>query len=215
MRIGVAALAVALAGCGDDGTAADGGDSGADGGSADDGGDGSLGSGHGVVTIEFRRSENEATNPYAGTARVSITLAYLECLADFYAANPGWRQDGGDGAGVFMAAASDGLCAADPEHAECTVAQITQNVDVANALVVDYAITGELEDRRLRFGPLPTEMLAACPDATSPTVRIGSNGAIRGTDATGAVFWETKSFSPDTVKTDQGQPLTIRAGAPG
>lgn len=171
---------------------------------------GSLGMDHGVVTLELGRDTQEVDDPFVGTARVEVTLLYLECLIDFYDANPSWQQDGVDGSVVFDAALATGLCdPADPTLIECSVAGFTQELDTGKMLTVRYDVTGPLEDRQLRFGPLPTQELAACPAGGLPIVRI-SSGAVRGFDAAGAMLWALESFQPPEGATDQGAVLRIR-----
>jgi hypothetical protein len=177
--------------------------------------DGSLGDQHGVILLEFQRPEGVAEDPFVGTARVSVTMSYLECLVAFYDTNPAWWQDGVDGAVIFETAAGPaGLCSKDPPSAPCTVLAINQNVDVAQAINIEYTVSGGLEGQTLRVGPVPTAALAACAPGTSPALRIGGGGAIRGLDAGGAVLWEALSFAPDQAATDDGTAIVIRAGTP-
>ena len=35
---------------------------------------------HGIIKLEMRRAQNQASNPYIGTSRVLITMSYQECL---------------------------------------------------------------------------------------------------------------------------------------
>jgi hypothetical protein len=176
---------------------------------------------HGTVRLEFKRAENQASNPYDATVNVEITLNYLECLVDFYDANPDYTQAGTIGLPAFGTSDqggegwSDRLCDDDSsEAAPCNVVEIVQELDQSKHLKVLYEITGPLEDHYLRFGPLPLESTASCEGGLSPTVRVASNGAIRGLNGDGTLRWETKSFTPDTVKTNQGQAITVRGGAP-
>jgi hypothetical protein len=184
-----------------------------DSGGDDDAGMGSLGNGHGVVLLEIRRDDGEASDPTVDTARVEITLHYLECLIDFYEASPDWQQAGVDGSVVFDAALTTGLCdAADPSLAPCTVADITQVMAPTAMLTIGYAVTGSVEDHELRFGPLPSEDLAACAEGGLPIVRMPASGGVRGLDASGAVIWQTKTFNPAEAATDQGAPLSVTVG---
>jgi hypothetical protein len=174
---------------------------------------------HGVVKLEFAVSAGDA--PWAGTARIEITLDYLEDLVDFYASNPNWSQDGADGGPVFGTKDEGGegwadrLCG-DYDGAgdiPCTIAKIDQELDIGNPhLTVHYDIldADKIGGRVLHFGPIPNQELLG----SSPRIRVGSNGAVRGVNGTGNLVWETKSFNPSTAVTGQGQAITIKAGLP-
>lgn len=174
---------------------------------------------HGFINVEFKRGQSETESPYTGTSTVEITLLYRECLIAFYEANPDYRIQGVDGEPVFGPRDlggegwQDRLC--DTERggqADCTVTEIVQELDVARQLSVRYELNGELEDRVLPFGPIPTDELAGCAAGGQPIVRVGSNGAVRGLDANGNVVWVTEAFEPSEAATGQGAPITIRAG---
>ncbi|MBL8945342.1 MAG: hypothetical protein JNK45_19415, partial [Myxococcales bacterium] len=47
---------------------------------------------HGTIPLEFRRGDSQATDPFVGSARVTVTFTYRECLQEFYDANPAMRQ---------------------------------------------------------------------------------------------------------------------------
>lgn len=163
---------------------------------------------HGDVAIEMLTADNQERSPFEGTQVISISLDYLECLVDFYAEAPEWRQDGPQGGPVFdawleQACAAPGL--------DCAIASIEQNLDVSPPrLTVRYEISGDPEGRTLQFGPLPDAELAGC----EPIVRLGRPDAIHGEDAEGERAWSLVSFNPDKARTDQGQAITIRAGVP-
>jgi hypothetical protein len=176
---------------------------------------------HGVVQVQFRRAEGEAGNPYTGTVQLEITLTYLECLTNFYANNPDYTQEGIVGLPAFGTLDQGGegwtdrLCDDDDgEAAPCNVVSIKQELVSAQYLTVVYEITGELEDRYVNFGPLPTPELAMCEGFSQPIVRVAANGQIRGVAGNGDVVWVTKSFDPDQAFTGQGQRIQIRGGLP-
>jgi hypothetical protein len=179
---------------------------------------------HGSVKIEFRRAANETTNPYAGATHVLITLDYLDCLIDFYDRETTWRQEGPDGFPVFGTAEDggegwkdrlcDGSLPTGGAAVDCSVVSIEQELDVSKHLSVLYEVSGDIENRTIHFGPLPTAELAQCEGGGAPIVRVGSNGAVRGQTSSGDLVWETKSFDPDKAGTDQGLAIAIRAGLP-
>ncbi|MCA9711931.1 MAG: hypothetical protein KDK70_39205 [Myxococcales bacterium] len=168
---------------------------------------GSLGMGHGVVHLELRRGLSQAEDPFVGTARIEVTLLHLECLRDFYDANPDWTSSGPLGGPVFDAAASMGLCEPEAGGIACTVDDITQTVGAAAGLTVVYDVQPPIEDGTLRFGPLPTDELAGCV----PVVRVTSGAAVQGLDAMGNTIWGVESFMPPEAATDQQAPIVIRA----
>ncbi len=183
------------------------------------GGDGPEELEHGTVKVRFRRAPNVDTNPFVGTVNVEITLDYLDCIIDFYNRTPDYTQEGVVGLPVFGTADQGGegwvdrLCDNDdPEAADCNVVSIEQELVMSQRLTVLYEMTGEIEDRYVEFGPLPTEETAACEGFGQPIVRVGSNGAVRGLNGNGDTVWETVSFDPDKAATGQGQAIEISGG---
>jgi hypothetical protein len=172
---------------------------------------------HGSVGLLFRRSDNQASNPTVGVVELSVTMTYRECLSEFYDAYPSMRQTGPEGEAVFGTAALGGegwmgrLCDSSQfsEITTCTVAQIQEQLDPVPQLTVVYAIAGELEDRELRFGPLPTKEAAGCPD---PIVRA-SVGGIVGYDMAGETVVAASAVSPTSAVTDQGGSLVVELAA--
>lgn len=177
---------------------------------------------HGVVWIKLQRGTSQSDNPYVGTSKIHVTLLYLECLIDFYNANPDYQQLGVEGAPVFGSSEDGGegwldrLCDLDnPNKVDCTVDGFDQELDAAKQLSVVYSIEGDPEDRELPFGPIPTAELAACEAGQQPIVRVGSNGAVRGVDGNGDTLWNTEAFGPSEATTGQGRTIDIRAARSG
>lgn len=171
---------------------------------------------HGYVKLELRRGESQAADPYIGTSTVVATMQYRECLDNFYEGNPDLRQTGVEGETVFGGEDlggegwTDRLCESgtEPKMAECTIAGVDQKLDQVKQLTVTYAVTGDIENRVLLFGPLPTKETAGCLD---PIVRVAANGAISGNDGSGNKIWVTESFSPTEAITGQGGAIVVRA----
>jgi hypothetical protein len=177
---------------------------------------------HGVVWMKLQRGESEAENPYVGTAKIEVTLLYLECIIGFYEGNPDYQQEGVEGALVFGTQEDGGegwkdrLCeVSNPARADCTVDSFRQELVAARQLTVTYSVEGDPEDRELPFGPLPLPELAACEGGGQPIVRVGSNGAVRGLSGSGDTIWNTEAFDPPEAFTGQGQPIGIRAARSG
>lgn len=173
---------------------------------------------HGVVWLQLQRGESQSENPYVGTARIEVTLLYLECLIGFYEANPDYQQLGIEGAKIFGGAEDGGegwadrLCNVEnANRINCTVDTFRQELVTARQLTVTYSVTGDPENRELPFGPLPIASLADCEAGGQPIVRVGSNGAVRGLDGNGNTLWNTESFQPAEATTGQGAPIGINA----
>lgn len=175
---------------------------------------------HGIIEIELKRGQSETSSPYDGTTHIEVTLLYLECLIRFYDANPDYQQFGPEGALVFGTREDGGegwkdrLCDERSGQVSCEVESFRQELDAAKQLTIRYAVSGDIEDRTLPFGPLPIAELADCEAGGQPIVRVNSNGAVRGLDGNGDVVWNTEAFSPSEAATGQGAPITIRAARP-
>jgi len=224
-----APLAIVLAlGCApksadeDEGTGETGGDgsqgvdgSGDDGSQGDDGGGSDL---HGYAKIQLLRAANQDQSPFGGTDTIRALVYYgdatSQCLVEFYTANPSWREDGVDGAPVFEAWTTK-VCETqdDDESIPCDVATIRQagmEEGEAPVLVLAYLVTGgELENKVLIVGPLPTIELAGCAGGALPTVSIQAPG-ITGLGADGNPIWQGTSAPEDKAMTNQGLPMKVR-----
>lgn len=173
---------------------------------------------HGVVWLQLLRGASEGDNPYAGTVQVEVTMIYLECLINFYEANPDYQRLGLRDAEIFGTLEDGGegwkdrLCDQDNSNGlECTVDSFDQEFDVSKHLRVTYSVSGDIEHRELAFGPVPTAGLAQCEGGGQPEVRVGNNGAVRGLDGSGATLWNTDSFDPPSAVTGQGAQIEIKA----
>lgn len=170
---------------------------------------------HGAVTLRFVRSEMQASDPFVATTRVIATLTYRDCLAGFYAAHPELAQGGEEGATIFGnslfggEAWMDRLCdGSDAAQVPCTVESILQELGTTPPqLTVTYAVTGDLEEHTLRFGPLPTTTTAGCPDAI---VHVAAKSAVAGEDADGRTIWASDNLSDIDAITNQAAPVLIR-----
>lgn len=174
---------------------------------------------HGSVKVRFRRAPNVDVDPFVGTVNVEITLDYLDCIIDFYNRNPDYTQQGAVGLPAFGTEDQGGegwadrLCdGSEAEQAPCNVVSIEQQLDMNPHLTIIYEMTGDLENRFVNFGPLPTDELAACEGLGQPIVRVASNGDVRGLTGSGETLWEAVSFDPDKAATNQGQAMEIRCG---
>ncbi len=172
---------------------------------------------HGFVKIEFRRLDSETESPYTGTTELSISLGYDSCYQNFYATQPNYAIDGVDGALAFGTEEDggegwkdrlcDGSLSGEPE---CTVTGFNQVLDTdPQHLTVEYAIMGELENRTIKFGPLPLPNLTMCEGGGPGIVRLQAAGVRGGSQ--GNELWTMSSFGPSEAAPGQGQAIAIRS----
>jgi hypothetical protein len=155
-------------------------------------------------------------SPYVGTATISATMTYEACLREFYSANPNYLPDGPDGEAVFGSKELGGegwierLCEnPDSGQVKCTVEEIDQQRVAVQQLTVTYRIMDPaMENKFLKFGPLPDAELAGCEPGVQPLM---TSPSVRGFDGAGNEIWTTASSNPQTAATNQGQRVEIRA----
>ena len=147
---------------------------------------------------------------------MQITLNYEQCIFDFYAANPEWRQDGSEGESVFGSLDQGGegwfdrLCDVDvPDLVECEVASIEQQLEPIPVLRITYLVSGDLDGRVVPFGPLPTLALAGCADDVLLTVRLTNGNLVVGYDGGNTEIWDGADYAPNIAATDQDDPIVV------
>ncbi len=172
---------------------------------------------HGFVRVQLQAAKGEERDPFAGTARMQITLNYEQCIFDFYVDNPDWRPDGPDGEAVFGSSDLGGegwydrLCSVDaPDIADCDVAMIEQQLDPIPVLRISYVVSGDLDGKVIPFGPLPTAALAGCTEAVQPTVRLSNGNLVVGYDDGSAEIWDGADYDPAIVATDEQGPIVVQ-----
>lgn len=173
---------------------------------------------HGVVQVAFRRGGAAADSPFGGTVAIELTAEYDTCFKAFYDTNPNYVVDGVDGAPVFGGEDLEGegwqdrLCDdSDPSLVQCTVVSYQQVLEtgIPPTLTVRYSVMGNVEDRELNFGPLPTADLADCEGGVSPRVRL--TGA-RGLGAGDTPIWRMENGGEEATP-GQGVAMRVNAGA--
>jgi hypothetical protein len=171
---------------------------------------------HGFVRVQLQAADGER-DPFAGTARMQITLNYEQCIFDFYVANPDWRPDGPDGEGVFGSSDLGGegwydrLCSVDvPDIADCDVAMIEQQLDPIPVLRITYVVSGDLDGKVVPFGPLPMLALAGCSDEVLPTVRLSNGNLVVGYDDASTEIWDGGTYDPSTAATDDEAAIVVQ-----
>lgn len=117
---------------------------------------------HGVVFVAFRRSEVENSDPFEGTAQLSVTLEYGACLRAFYQAHPELTQQQPEGRELFDTWLDGGdspLCSIETpptlRPGSCKARSIEQAMDDRPRLSVTFDGLQELEGRALPIGPIP------------------------------------------------------------
>lgn len=166
-----------------------------------------LGDEHQFVELRIDGSEPERL---AQTTTIRAMLYYSDCLSSFYIDEPQWGYAGSEGRSVFERAEVEGLCLAeDPELVQCAVTGIRQEFHGDDLLVIDFEVTGELADRRLRVGPLPTPQRAECGDDTPNFV---GHVGLWGMEQTGDLRWVSRQLA--LVPADQDRPAEVSIGDP-
>lgn len=171
---------------------------------------------HSFIKIELRRSQaaGQQTSPYVGTVFLSATVRYETCLADFYLTNPDYGQDGILGDEIFGSAGEgwkERLCSPESGYVSCTVSRFEQRLQDTPQLTVVYDVTSDsdIEDKTLRFGPLPLASLADCAPGQHASVRM--TNSISGQDANGSPLWRTETRNGDVAEAGQGGSIVIYA----
>ena len=175
---------------------------------------------HGFVKIGLLRGTAETMSPYTGTSKIRVTMTYDSCFAGFYESNPNWTQNGVDGAPVFGTVDDGGegwrdrLCSPlDTSQAECSIDSFDQNLTMAQQLTIIYSVGQDLENRFLKFGPLP--LISEIPEfeceGGAPRVTIQAQ-QVTGENNSGATIWSGQSLESEGAATPgQGKQIGIRA----
>ncbi|MEZ4451448.1 MAG: hypothetical protein R3B09_18405 [Nannocystaceae bacterium] len=157
---------------------------------------------HGFACVEVYPSisQDDPVALFAGTTEIRVTVNYLECLQDFYLnAHNEYAKDGVEGEAIFAEYAERTLCDPEdvPNHLECSVLDITQDLGNSLNMTIRYAVSDPqaIQGRKILVGPLPLESLAEC----KPDVKITNASSVSGYDAGGAQIWVIETFSDTQV----------------
>jgi hypothetical protein len=168
---------------------------------------------HGFIRIHLRRSDTEETDPFVGTTRIQIIMAYEQCLFTFYADHPEYTQNGSMGAEIFGPYDLGGegwldrLCDVPVDDLiDCSVASIEQQLESVPGMRINYMVAEPIEDMTVAFGPMPTAALAGCDD---PTMHLQNGGSVGGYDGQGTKIWEGFTFDPNSAATDSETPIVV------
>ncbi len=174
---------------------------------------------HDFVKVQMLRSQAAADTPYTGTSQITITMSYDSCFVGFYQANPSFEPDGIEGGEIFgsMELGGEGwrdrLCdPTDAGQAACTVVSFNQELDAATQLTVTYAVEDVVENRFLKFGPLPLvdKISEFTCDGGSPRVQVDAQ-RISGVNAGGTKIWSGEAVDTDVAAPGQGKAIQLRA----
>jgi hypothetical protein len=180
-------------------------------------------SNHGFAKIQLLRAVNMDHSPFGGTDRIRAVVFYgdatSQCLVEFYRSTPEWRDDGLNGGPVFEEWTEKACKTQDEDESiSCESAVITQRgmEEGENpTLDIEYNVSGgDLENRVLIVGPLPTQKLAACDGGALPTVSIDAGG-VTGQGAENNVIWRGTSAEVYKASTNQGLPMKVRVAEEG
>jgi hypothetical protein len=164
---------------------------------------------HGVVPVDLPRGETEAFSPWPGTTTITVTLAYDDCLRQFYVDHPEYAQDGEFGDVIFggMGDAWFDECELDLPR-ECRVVDIQQDLASPVAtLAVRYEVVEPVYTPHLGFGPIPASLVEGC---FLPSMKIARLDQIYALDASGTRIVEATEARVPAVSLDfPYRPLTV------
>ncbi|MCY0989154.1 hypothetical protein OV203_18600 [Nannocystis sp. ILAH1] len=158
----------------------------------------------GFTCVELIQAENQDENPFAGTAKIKVTLKYEPCLIDYYTkTNVDQAMNGKEGEAVFSEWA-ERLCTegvADPLVA-CEVESFAQTLQPSETnpiyqMTVTYRVTdpSKISGRTLLWGPGPVEAYADCATGQRPFVRLTLPSDVIGIDKDNKTLWNAQSWA--------------------
>lgn len=158
----------------------------------------------GFTCVELIQAENQDENPFAGTAKIKVTLKYEPCLIDYYTkTNVDQAMNGKDGEAVFGEWA-ERLCSesvSDPLVA-CEVESFAQTLQASETnpiyqMTVTYRVTdpSKISGRTLLWGPGPVEAYADCPSGQRPFVKLTLPSDVIGIDKDNKTLWNAQSWA--------------------
>ncbi|WAS94206.1 hypothetical protein [Nannocystis punicea] len=160
----------------------------------------SAGEPFGFVCMDILKAENVEDDPFAGTAKIRITLKYDQCLIDYYTKrHPEHAFDAPEGAAIVDDWRAR-LCDELPDAlVPCEVESLAQTLDEGASkfeLAVTYQIgdPAQIDGRRLLWGPGPVDAVAEC-EGQLPSVRMTLPTDLVGLDAEGTELWSAQSWS--------------------
>jgi hypothetical protein len=154
----------------------------------------------GFVCMDVLKAESVEGDPFAGTAKIRITLKYDQCLIDYYTKrHPEHRFDAPEGAAIVDEWRAR-LCSELPDSlVPCEVESLAQTFEEGISkfeMAVTYQIgdPARIDGRLLLWGPGPVDAVAEC-EGQLPSVRMTLPTDLVGLDAEGGVLWAAQSWS--------------------
>ena len=159
----------------------------------------------GFTCVELSTGESVEGDPFAGTYRIILKLDYLPCLQDYYLnKHPEQRLDGKDGPAIFEEW-KERLCSEDIDRrVECEVESFEQTLMTTGTTSYSMTVTyltpnpGDLNGRKLLWGPGPLPDFAECEAGDGPYVQISTQSGIVGQNKEGKSLWQAQSFTDKT-----------------
>jgi hypothetical protein len=160
----------------------------------------------GFTCIELMKGAGVDGDPFAGTAKIQVTMSYEPCLQDYYEnKHPEMRYDGpADKGGAVFEEWKERLCTDDVERRiDCEVESFSQNIATGGinplynmTIVYNIPSPDMLAGRRILWGPAPLEAYAECPASPNdlPFVRLTGLSDIIGINGAGVPIWNLQSY---------------------
>lgn len=160
----------------------------------------------GFACIELLKGESVDGDPFAGTAKIQVTMSYEPCLIDYYEEkHPENRADGpADKGGAVFEEWKERLCDGSQDRTvACEVESFEQTLNSGGVSpIYNMRITYNILDstaivgRRLLWGPAPLEAYAECADGNRPFVRFTTLSDVLGVKGDGTPIWNLQSYGP-------------------
>jgi len=158
----------------------------------------------GFTCIELLKGEGLDADPFAGTAKIQVTMSYEPCLIDYYEnKHPENRADGpADKGGAIFEEWKERLCTESTDRTvPCEVESFKQTLNSGGVvplynMAITYTIpkSDEIAGRRLLWGPAPLEAYAECEPGDRPFVRFTGLSDIIGIRGDGTPIWNLQSY---------------------
>lgn len=158
----------------------------------------------GFTCVELLQADNQEGDPFAGTAKIKVTLKYEPCLINYYTkTNSGQAMTGKDGEAVF-AEWKDRLCTESVADSlvACEVEEFAQTLQDSPTnpiyqMTVTYRVTdtSKISGRTLLWGPGPVEAYADCADNERPYAKLTLPSDVIGIDKDNKTIWNAQSWA--------------------
>lgn len=149
----------------------------------------------GFICVELVRAESEESDPFVGTASISLTLELDPCLRDFYTEAHPEYVSGPEGLAV-LEEWRDRLCSEPVVGGlvSCEVDQfefgLAEEAPATLGVVYNVLDAAQIDGRMLLWGPAPLAELAGC----EPKARLTTPLNLVGFPENGGPLWSAQSW---------------------